>query len=274
MPKNDCKRYLHLLIVLSILLIVGSGFSQSHQSDNQILKQTSKDWGRIDLGNGYVLVNNVWNKKIVSEPYKQSIFNKIAKGKQVFGWEWSWPFCSDYVAYPEVIYGYKPWEEPKYPADLPVRVGSKNIIADFDIQVQADGIYNMNFDLWITSAFPGNSENITHEIIVQIDPFDAMPGRKEDIVTVNGVPFKIFQMFTSKQQGEYPGEASSGWNTIIFVAQKSMLKGPLQLSAFTDFLSDKGVLNKNLYITSVELGTSILKGTGMAEISDYKIRVE
>lgn len=59
------------------------------------------------------------------------------------------------MAYPEIVYGTKPWEMGEKPytlgGDLPFKAGSKTVTANFNINLQTTGSYDMAFSFWAVS---------------------------------------------------------------------------------------------------------------------------
>ncbi len=72
--------------------------------------------------------------------------------------------------------------------------------------------------------------------------------------------------------GELTGSVDVGGTA--FVAREPILKGPLDLSGFVDYLVDQGILTKDLHIASVELGNEIIEGKGIVHISDYRLTIQ
>ena len=47
----------------------------------------------------------------------------------------------------------------------------------------------------------------------------------------------------------------------------------IDVSAFIDYLLQKGIMSKNEYITCLELGNEVTSGSGSTVIRDYEIKL-
>jgi hypothetical protein len=252
-------------LVLSFLL---AGCS----ADGKILRQSSEDWAQLRLDGNYIVFNNVWNKKATSGPYRQSIFEDEERGRAGFGWQWEWPASQTVVSYPEVIFGDKPWDKPVgLVPEFPFHPGQKRLVADYDVLLEATGAYNLAFELWPVSAVPGNKDVIKSEIMIWIAHQNLTPaGEKVGDLEVDGTAFDVW---VKKGHCDASGVFSNTWDYVAFVAHRPVLKGPLDISAFLNYLLKKGLVEKEHYITSVELGNEIISGKGIARIRDYRISI-
>ena len=69
-----------------------------------------RDWAKLRNA-GFVYENNVWNQGTIKREHRaQCLLKRVVDGKVQYGWRWQWPRAGGNVkAYPEVIYGHKPW---------------------------------------------------------------------------------------------------------------------------------------------------------------------
>ncbi len=247
------------ILAVCLLVFMGCSSTASTGSARRILKELSQDYAQIFHGEGYVVLNNVWNKGATSGPYTETVFLETYQGKPAFGW---------------------PWDQPRGLArEMPFHVGEKRIVADYDICLEATGTYNMAFELWPVSALPGTKDNITHEIMIWIANNGGVPaGELTGSVDVGGT---AFDMYLKGCHGDASGGVPAGELTgsvdvggTAFVAREPILKGPLDLSGFVDYLVDQGILTKDLHIASVELGNEIIEGKGIVHISDYRLTIQ
>lgn len=270
------------ILLMSILFSVNSSYAKHDitlpKVTGEITAENTNDWGFLTYDNRFVLLNNAWNRKATFEPYKQGVFTEKLKDGTAIGWRWDWPYINNGVlAYPEIIYGDKPWPDPwKDPANLvhefPIKAGSKKITADFDISIKADGNYNMAFEFWVISKLPNINTNITHEIMIWNVKNGFPPaGTRRDSLIVDGVRYDLYVREGHKDDS---GNYSNSWNYVAFVAEKDVLRGPLHLDRFIDYLLEKGYFTKDHYLTSVELGNEIQGGTGCVEIKNFDVKVE
>jgi hypothetical protein len=266
--------------VLIALVMVGCCLLYRHMRQippvsGRIIAHTSRDWGSIAFDNGQCsIVNNTWNKAAAGNGFKQSVFLEDFVGKQVIGWRWQapWHFPPRVVSQPEIICGNKPWDPKTRPdAGFPFLAGTKRITADFDVRLRARGVYNMSFSLWVVSAVPPTKKDITHEIMIWTDHHWQSPaGRRVDSLDVNGTKFEVY---IEPHQHDASGENANTWTYVAFVAEHPVLRGPLEISAFLDYLLHRGTLTSNDYLTGIELGNEVSQGTGLTEIRDFAISI-
>jgi len=231
------------------------------------------DFASLPLGGGYLLSNNTWNREAAHGKHEQAIFRAEVGGQTAFGWQWRWPSSDGVVAYPEVIYGDTPWETNprKEVAELPLRVGSRSITADYDVSFQANGICNLAFEFWTVSSLPAAPARITNEVMIWIDNRGMTPaGVWADTFSRDGV---TYDMFLRESHGDASGRNPQKWTYIAFLARKPVLRGPLDIGAFAAFLQSRKLLSDDLYITSVELGNELITGTGRTEVRGYEVSI-
>ena len=237
-----------------------------------IYQETNADWGVLLHQGKYRVINNVWNKGIAGGACQQKVFLEILDGKEVFGWQWVWPCGRDVMAYPEVVYGDKPWDPPSgIPSEFPFQVNSRKITVRYDIRLTATGTYTMAFTLWGIANTNNPKGSITHEIMIWTANRGGTPaGTKRGTLLVSGVNFDVY---ANPDQSDNSGANKSHWTYVAFVAQTPRLKGQLDLDAMTDYLLKQGIMANNTFLTSLELGTEISGGEGKVEIHDFAITV-
>jgi len=268
-----------MLFVFSAFLLCGcktqrgvTGFTPA-DIGGSLVYQSDKDWATYTVDNKYLLINNVWNKGKTTGPYRQKIFVKNDKGKSVFGWSWHWEFAPNVSAYPEVQFGSSPWGRPTAQnTGFPFRVDSKKLTVYYTIDLHADGSYNTAFEFWTISALPSVKKNIKHEVMIWVSKAGrAIPdGSPSESLKVGGVTYTIYM---DQDHGDASGANKNRWSIITFVAHRPVLSGPLDVSAFIDYLLQKGIMSKNEYITCLELGNEVTSGSGSTVIRDYEIKL-
>jgi hypothetical protein len=189
------------------------------------------------------------------------------------GWDWHWGASNSVVAYPEVFYGDTPWDSAQASVPgLPFLAGSKNVSINFNVNLRATGIYNMAFEFWVVSKVPAASTDITHEVMIWNKTSGMTPaGTRKGKVTFDGVTYDVYQRVN---HGDASGANANKWSYIAFQARKPILNGPLNVSNFINYLIDKGILNRTLYVTTMEFGNEIIQGSGKTEISNYSVNIQ
>jgi hypothetical protein len=269
------KRYwiVSLALLLLMLVLCRESYTSPLLQSGEILAATSDDWGQIAVDDSYKLVNNVWNKNAAHGSYQQKIFHESINGKSAIGWQWQWPEQNLVLAYPEVIYGDKPWDTPsgQIVPNLPFQADSKQMIVNYVINYNENttGIFNAAFSLWAVSEMPATKDQITHEIMIWVDNHGLRPaGTKIDTIQVDGTSYSVYQRKNHGDSVNY-----NKWTYIAFVADKPLLKGPLDITKFLGYLIKERILPKERFITSLELGNEVVYGQGLVEICDLSVQI-
>jgi hypothetical protein len=237
---------------------------------------SATEWSHLPAdGERCTLANNVWNKSAAGRNLEQEVFVEDLDGQRTLGWRWRspWQVWPAIAAYPEMICGNKPWDEPFGAYDgLPFHPGDKRLTANYSIRLQATGTYNMAFELWGVSALPGSPNNIRTEIMIWIANSGQRPsGIRRASVEVGGV---VYDTYINPHQHDASGANPNEWTYVAFVARTPVLQGPLNISAFLDTLGPLKILTPDLWITDVELGNEVTEGTGIAEVQGFGLRME
>jgi hypothetical protein len=235
--------------------------------------ESEQDWASTIINGRFRLVNNVWNKRATSGRYRQKIFVNDDNGKPVFGWVWKWRDSSGPAAAPEVQVGYSPWTGEAAPdSGFPFRAGSKKVVVDYDISLAASGSYNLTFEFWAVSALPPSKDTITHEVMIWIAGENMGPaGSEVGKMTVQGYNFSINM---KKNHGDASGRYSNTWTYLALIAEKPILRGPLDIGQIIADLVEEGYLTPNIYIANLELADEVQRGSGTTVVSNYTVHVD
>ena len=230
------------------------------------------DWGRIAVG-PFTLENNVWNKGS-RENYTQCVFASNSTPPATMGWSWSWPADKreEVVAYPELIYGDKPWSEEAPSDTLPIKVSDRDILVSYNAALKASGVWNMAFSMWLTRSLPPREKNISKEIMIWTAKSGMLPaGYLRDRVSIGGIDYKIYI-----NENHIPAQDGStgGWTYITFLSIEEHLSGTLNLGEFLGYLLDRQYIEDTLYLADIELGNEIIKGQGEFILSKFEIKIK
>jgi len=245
--------------------------------DQTAVSRSSKAWERIPVGHERCyLANNVWNTDTSDSRLEQEIFVLEDSNAPDFGWRWrsAWEMFPAIVAYPEVVCGVKPWDTPMGSmAGFPFHPGEGGrLTADFHIQLEAEGTYNMAFSLWAVSDLPATPENIRTEIMIwNVNAGQRPSGVRRGDVTVGGVTYEVW---VNERQHDAAGRFKGTWTYVAFVARKRVLDGPLEVSAFLDYALREKLLTPEMYVTDLELGNEVAQGAGLAEVRGFRLKFE
>ena len=271
------RAFLLTAALLSIMTACASSSDASRSGayppEGTVSALNESDWGSVTFGTRYRVVNNVWNKGACTGSHAQRVFLEDIAGTQAFGWQWDWRNGGYNVcAYPEVILGDKPWDASSgISTAFPVRAGTADITADFDLSVRARGTYNMAFSLWCVSSLPAGIDTISHEIMIWNLNHGMTPaGVKFATVTLGGIAYDVYK---KGNHSDDSGGSAHHWTYIAFCAKEPITQGPLKISDFVDYLLAQGILTPSNYVTSVELGNEIVTGSGAVDARAYAITV-
>ena len=194
------------------------------------------------VGGRYRLFNNAWNKGATSGRYRQNIFVSDDRGQPVFGWVWKWRDSSGVATYPEVQAGVSPWNGEAAPdSGFPFLAGSKKLVVDYDIDLQASGSYNLAFEFWAVSGEPVSKETITHEVMIWVAS-GGRPAAAGSEVAKPHIGGHGFSVDVQKNHGDSSGAHSNTWTIITLIADQPILHGPLDIGAVGDYLVESGLL--------------------------------
>jgi hypothetical protein len=235
--------------------------------------ESERDFASTVVNGRYRLLNNVWNKGATSGRYRQKIFVNDDQGKTIFGWAWKWRDSTGVVSYPEIQAGVSPWNGEVAPdSGFPFLAGSKQLMVDYDIALEASGSYNLAFEFWVVSALPPSKDTITHEVMIWIagERLGAA-GSEVGKMTVQGTTFAVN---LKKNHGDASGANQNTWTIISLLADRPALHGPLDVGQVIDYLLKNGYLTEKQYIANLELGDEVQRGSGTTLVRNYAVRVK
>ena len=236
-----------------------------------------RDWAKLQKAD-FLYENNVWGQGAISRKDRlQCLLKRVVDGEVQYGWRWQWPRGSgDVKAYPEVIYGFKPWFTFSTTANLPRPISAiDELSVAYDIEMQARGRYNLAFDIWVTSSDRPTPSGITHEIMIWVGErtraWEPYPGKRVKRVTIGGAAYDLY----IKPHAEWLMEHGAPKVAYIaFNARAAQLSGSIDVKEFLDYLTDNGHLPAEGYVASVELGNEVMHGTGEVWLKSYDISVK
>ena len=216
-------------------------------------------WAQETLG-PYIIENNIWGQGSINN-YTQCIY--ITEDSS-FGWNWDWPNQGYNVkAYPEVIYGKKPWSSQSTHPSLPVKIGDvESFVVDFDLTMSGSGSYNLAFEFWVTSDSMSMEDEITTEVMIWTDQNIIEPaGTQIAIPFFDGYYYNLYQ------------EIFDGWTYFAFVSDTPQHQGTLNVYNFLSYMVALGLLDQDEYIGSFEMGNEVVYGIGSTDVHDYSVSI-
>ena len=269
-----------MLLVLPSLPLVSGCFSSVRAdfdlsgTEGTTVFQAEKNFAATTIDDRYRIFNNAWNAKASTGPYRQKIFVKQSNGKPIFGWVWKWwGGGTDVASYPEIQVGNSPWVGEVAPnSGFPFRVGTKKLVADFDVSMHASGSYDLAFEFWAVSSPTVSKAGITHEVMIWLA--ENRLGPAGSLVATATIAGNQFHIYFANNHGDASGGSSNTWTIISLLADKPILHGPLDIGAIIDYLLQKRLLDGNVYVACLELGNEVASGSGKTEVRNYAVRVE
>jgi hypothetical protein len=260
-----CNILLFFLFVFSLMVSCDNG-----TTDDRIIDYS--DWGRISFSE-YNMCNSIWNKgEIVN--YSQFVY--ITRGSNFpVGWEYTWPSGieeGDVKTYPNIQFGWNPWDGSTTTGDLSAAIGDINgftVTFDLDTTVQPGTKYNLSFDIWITEHdYVTNppTDNITREIMIWLDysPDVVFPGPTP--VTIDGDNY-LFVRYPNVTTDDYTRDY------IAFLKDPPDAPGThsrtYNIKAFFDYLLGETFITNEEYMTIIHLGNEVWYGSGEVLIRNY-----
>lgn len=221
------------------------------------------------------LENNDWGGGLAAPPHAMCIYLADAPGPGAdLGWTWQYLTPSDQVmAYPEVVFGKKPWANYSTTHDLPRVLGPvPSLKVDYTIRTEATGRYNAAFEVWLTSttgAHADNSADITHEVMWWIDqqggPQPAGHLFERNLRFPDGRTCDLY--IARPGQDWWPNP----WVYFAFVFDAPATHGSLECGHYLHYLVQRGLLPSTRYITSLEFGNEIWTGEGFTVVDQYEV---
>ena len=220
------------------------------------------EWSQISFGE-YIIENNVWGQGEIDD-FIQCIYRTGSGDNIHFGWSWDWPNENNEVkSYPEVIYGKKPWSSSSTTQELPIKINNiDELYVDYDLNMSANGSYNLAFEFWVTTDSLSSQTGITTEVMIWMDNNIINPAGSL-IATVN---------FDGFQYNVYRANWDT-WTYIAFLSVEPQYSGLLAVHNFVHYLVNEGMLDTDEYFADFEMGNEVIYGTGQTDINKYDLYV-
>jgi hypothetical protein len=207
------------------------------------------------------LVNNAHGSAHVEEGarYDQCI---AVDESGASSWRWACSSSNMHVkGFPNLTFGTNPWTRRTTTRLLPRRAGEIDALdADFSARVDANGLWNLAFDLWFMRDSTVSPDNIAVEVMVWLDATMQVTIPPEAGIEIEGIPYLLFE-------GWHP----DGHMLHILRAKKPVREGSVPLGTVIHFLLDSGRLGEDAYLSTIELGTEIVSGAGTVTIERFSV---
>ncbi len=210
-------------------------WGQDDGTGTQCVWDTSRSGDTIAWGTDYN-----WTSK----PGKENAVKSYSSS--VLGWHWG-------------------WKVDKASTELPVRVGDrKPVRTSWEFSVSSNpGTMNVAYDLWLHSKNTADwQDQPTDEIMVWLNrQGGAGPlGSKVGSVSLGGAMWDLY-------------EGDIGWKVHSFVRQANTTKATLNLDDFTQALVRRNLLSNDKYVSGIESGTEVFRGSGRLDTRSYSVDI-
>lgn len=210
-------------------------WGQDDGTGTQCVWDTSRSGDTIAWGTDYD-----WTSK----PGKENAVKSFSS--TVLGWHWG-------------------MKVDKAVTELPIRVGDrKPVRTSWDFSVSSNpGTMNVAYDLWLHSKNTADwQDQPTDEIMVWLNrQGGAGPlGTKYGSVSLGGAMWDIY-------------EGDIGWKVHSFVRRANTTKTTLNLDDFTQALVRRKLLSNDKYVSGIESGTEVFRGSGRLDTKAYSVDI-
>lgn len=225
------------------------------------------DWISLPLPDK-VVESNVWGLSQSGQEIKKLALTQFQiEADQYIAWEWAATnqLAHTILAYPEIVFGWKPWRDASTTSALPrVLDQIQAIPVSYEFAGSAKGAYNLAFDCWINQSMDISKENILTEIMIweswaNLNPIGQLKEKVES-------PYGIYEF--------WQGSTADGWDCLTFRKVPSGFNQSFDLYWFLNYLIEKELIQPDQILASVEFGNEIGKGSGTTILKNYQINVE
>ncbi len=235
---------------------------------NQATLSNCGDFAQITLGD-MLMENNIWNAGSL-EPgsFSQCIYQYETAETSMFGWEWAFPDDAPGVnAYPEIIYGKKPWMPNSTNDILPKPINEINSFkVDYEVESYiGEGDYNLAFDIWLTASEAATVEGIQFEFMIWEDWQALRPfgDYQADVSTSNGV----YELYVGQPTWAH-------WTYIAFVRKNSRTGGQVDVDELLNYLVAEGIVPSTSYFATLEFGNEVGNSQGYTVVKQFEVGVD
>lgn len=212
----------------------------------------------IDLSTSEYIYNNLWN--IGGATGSQSI---TALSPTAWTTTWNWTVATEFsvLTYASLVRGWHfGWHFTAAATQLPIAVTSPLAVraqATWTLSADANCRFDVLWDGWVHSSPPAGAETPTHEIL--IIPaytrdlfFSGIYPREDTGVALGGLTWEVIKI-------EEPGV----WDKLVFLIEGSdVTSTDFDFMEFVGYLVTNGYIPNTSYLSSVEFGPEIYKGSG------------
>ncbi|MFD4558647.1 endo-1,4-beta-glucanase [Streptomyces sp. NPDC058469] len=263
-PRLSKKAKVLAAASVALTAVAGVTVAQAGESSE---KCTADD--TVTLGKYYVN-NNQWGRDKATG--SQCVWDNSRSGSTIswgtsFGWANNGKGTdADVKSFASTVLGWHwGWKVDKATTGLPIRVGDrKSVRTGWDFSLSSNpGTLDVAYDLWLHSKNTADwADQPTDEIMIWLDrQGGAGPlGTKFGSVSLDGAMWDIYQ-------------GNIGWNVYSFVRQTNTTTATLNIDDFTQALVRRKLLSDDKYVSGIESGTEVFKGSGRLDTKSYSVDI-
>lgn len=226
------------------------------------------------------LYNNVWNKKAAKDfSWSQCLEQDPASGMS--GWSWRWPAKgSDIFGYPQIKVGTSPWA-PSADAhsDFPLDNSTlRSLVVEHELQIRGSTEHNVATSLWLTNTKDIGTQPNPSAIVAELmiwtytTPHHMTPAGAHRGDFNDGT--QDWEVWSDKNWSDVSGANKNKWIYITFRAKNKNLKSKFDVVKLTRYAIEKQILPASFYFADIELGTEIMRGSGLAWVKQFNVVIE
>jgi xyloglucan-specific endo-beta-1,4-glucanase len=226
-------------------------------------------FAEIPMGR-YWINNNLWGQDAGSGT---QCVEDLSQDGETIGWRTDWDWTGEpyqVKSYASAVLGWH-WGWKAQDTGLPVRLAEDTPVPSaWDYEVATDGTAAVNYDLWLhETADPDWEDDPSDEVMIWLSAHGgAGPiGDRVDTVRVAGQSWDL-------HRGEILDDAGRHmWWVHSFVHTEGTTSFEADLADFTGALVERGDLREEQYLSSVQAGVEVFRGTGELTTRAYRTTV-
>lgn len=231
---------------------------------------------------GAVLYNNMWNAGAAgSANFEQCLERQPGAEPYTYGWSWNWPNEGRQIfAYPQIKTGSSPWDPlPRIDDRFPARLSDLDaLVVSHALDIDTNGQHNVATSLWLTTEPNLKDEPdrsiIAAEIMVwsYYTPGHMNPaGEKRDVIEVDGQQWSVW---IDENWRDMSGQNDNRWTYVTFRSETPSLTAQFDVAKLLGHLAVSSLRLSDTYVADVELGTEIMRGSGLAWVRQFDVQME
>ena len=211
----------------------------------------------------YALENNAWGSDGVSR-FAQCVYATPAGDRLAWTWDYPTEDVDRVKAYPEVIFGKKPFTPgPSTTRLLPRPVTQVPALAvEFAARTEATGRWNAAFELWLTSDPAAPQASITHEVMFWVAQAGGPRPAGVRVRTVTPRDGRACDLWAGPMQS---------WGYLAFVFRQPVTGGMIEFGPYLEHLLANGDIPPTAYVADLEYGNEVWHGAGWTVLDRYRV---